>query len=216
MPRPGVTDIYRRQARAEGFVSRAVYKLKAIDEKYRLFRRGQRVLDLGCTPGSWLQYIAGRVGPEGLVLGVDLEVPRVSLVHPLYFIPGDILSLDFGAIRAQSPYFDVVVSDLAPKTSGIKGVDQQRSLELAQRAWEAAQEFLAPGGHFLVKIFEGPDTGGLVSQLKLAFRQCHRIKPAGSRPASKEYYLLGLSKRTDSNQEEKSSDTAASPTQLRF
>jgi len=197
MPRPGVTDPYRRQARVEGFVSRAVYKLKAVDEKYRLFRRGQRVLDLGCTPGSWLQYIGGRVGPEGLVVGVDLTAPQISLVHPLYFIPGDVLSLDFAAIRAQSPYFDVIVSDLAPRTSGIKGVDQQRSLELAQRAFETAQTFLAPGGHFLVKIFEGPDTGVLVARLKKAFTQCQRIKPAGSRPASKEYYLLGLGKRTE-------------------
>lgn len=205
MPRPGGRDAYRRQARAEGFVSRAIYKLKTIDEKYRLFRRGQRVLDLGCTPGSWLQYIALRTGPEGLVIGVDLEAPQVSLVHPLYFLPGDVLSLDFEVIRAQSPYFEVIVSDLAPKTSGIKGVDQQRSLELAQRAWEIAQEFLASGGHFLVKIFEGPDTGILVTQLKQAFKQCQRIKPAGSRPASKEYYLLGLEKLTGLNQEEKRS-----------
>lgn len=196
MPRPGVTDAYRRQAQAEGFVSRAVYKLKAIDERYRLFRRGQRVLDLGCTPGSWLQYIAARVGPEGLVVGVDLEAPKTPLAPPLYFIAGDVLSIDFEVIRAQSPYFEVVVSDLAPKTSGVKGVDQQRSLELAQRAWETAQALLAPDGHFLVKIFEGPDAGSLAAQLKQAFKHCHRIKPAGSRPASKEYYLVGLGRRT--------------------
>jgi 23S rRNA (uridine2552-2'-O)-methyltransferase len=196
MPRPGVADSYRRQARTEGYVSRAVYKLKAIDKKYRLFRRGHRVLDLGCSPGSWLQYIGSRIGPEGLALGVDLTAPQVPVVPPLYFIPGDIQSLYLGEIQAQSPYFDVVVSDLAPKTSGIKGVDQQRSLELAQQAWEAAQKLLAPGGHFLVKIFEGPDAGDLASQLKKAFRQCHRVKPAGSRPTSKEYYLLGLGKLT--------------------
>ena len=209
MPRPGVADSYRRQARVEGFVSRAVYKLKAIDEKYRLFRRGYRVLDLGCSPGSWLQYIASRIGPEGLALGVDLKAPQISLVHPLYFIHGDVLSLDFKAIRDQSPYFDVIVSDLAPKTSGIKGVDQQRSLELAKRAWEAAQELLAPGGHFLVKIFEGPDSGDLIAQLKKAFRQCHRVKPAGSRPASKEYYLLGLGKRIGKRQEADSAKSTA-------
>ena len=205
MPRPGVADSYRRQARAEGFVSRAVYKLKTIDEKYQLFRRGQRVLDLGCSPGSWLQFIGSRVGPEGLVLGLDLEAPKISLVHPLYFLPGDVLSLDFEAIRAQSPYFDVIVSDLAPKTSGIKGVDQERSLELAQRAWDAAKQLLAPGGHFLVKIFEGPDTISLAAQLKKAFRRFHRVKPAGSRSASKEYYLLGLSQRNGNRQEATSS-----------
>jgi 23S rRNA (uridine2552-2'-O)-methyltransferase len=198
MPRPGVTDAYRRQAQAEGFVSRAIYKLKAIDDKYRLFRQGQRVLDLGCTPGSWLQYIAARVGPEGLVVGVDLEAPKAPLAPPLHFIAGDVLSIDFEVIRAQSPYFEVVVSDLAPRTSGVKGVDQQRSLELALRAWETAQAFLAPGGHFLVKIFEGPDAGSLAAQLKGAFEHCHRLKPAGSRPASKEYYLLGLGRRAGS------------------
>lgn len=202
MPRPGVADSYRRQAQVEGFVSRAVYKLKALDEKYRLFRRGHRVLDLGCSPGSWLQYIAACVGPEGLVLGIDLEAPQISLVHPLCFITGDVLSLDFEAIQVKSPYFDVIVSDLAPKTSGVKGVDQERSLELAQRAWETAQKLLAPDGHFLVKIFEGPDTGSLAAQLKKAFRQFHRVKPAGSRPASKEYYLLGLGKKTEKKRED--------------
>jgi 23S rRNA (uridine2552-2'-O)-methyltransferase len=181
-------------------VSRAVYKLKAIDEKYRLFQPGHRVLDLGCSPGSWLQYIVSRVGPEGLALGVDLEAPQVPLAHPLYFIPGDILSLDFEAIRAKSPYFEVVVSDLAPRTTGIKGVDQLRSLEWALRACDAAQELLVKSGHFLVKIFAGPDAGVLMAQLKKAFKQCHRIKPAGSRPASKEYYFLGFGKLTDSTQ----------------
>ncbi|MGQ9687593.1 MAG: SAM-dependent methyltransferase [Desulfobaccales bacterium] len=195
MPRPGVADAYRRQAQAEGFVSRAVYKLKAIDLKYRLFRRGQRVLDLGCSPGSWLQYIARRIGPQGLVVGVDLEPPKVPLVHPLYFLEGDVRSIDFKVLRAQSHYFEVIVSDMAPKTSGIKGVDQQRSLELARRAWEAAQELLAPGGHFLVKIFEGPEAEILAAEVKKAFRACHRLKPPGSRPASKEYYVLGLGKR---------------------
>jgi 23S rRNA (uridine2552-2'-O)-methyltransferase len=197
-----VSDSYRHQARAEGFVSRAVYKLKAIDEKYRLFRPGYRVLDLGCSPGSWLQYIASRVGPEGLALGVDVAGVKVPLAHPLYFVPGDILSIDLEAIRAQSPYFEVIVSDLAPRTTGVKGVDQQRSLELAQQAWAVAQKLLVRGGHFLVKIFEGPDTGVLIAQLKKAFKQCHRLKPAGSRPASKEYYLLGLGKLTDKSQED--------------
>lgn len=208
MPRPGVPDPYRGQARAQGFLSRAVHKLMAIDKKYRLFRRGQRVLDLGCSPGSWLQYIASRLGPEGLAVGVDLVPPQVTLTPPLHFVSGDALSIDLGVIQAQSPYFDVIVSDLAPQTSGIKGVDQQRSLELAQRAWDLGRELLAPGGHFLVKIFEGPDTDILVAQLKKAFRQCHRIKPAGSRPASKEYYLLGLGNKSGGRKEFKSLKTA--------
>jgi 23S rRNA (uridine2552-2'-O)-methyltransferase len=176
-------------------VARAVYKLKEIDEKYRLFKEGQRVLDLGCSPGSWLQYIASRVGPRGLVLGVDLAQPAIELAPPLYFMAGAVGSLDFRAVAAISPYFDAVVSDLAPKTTGMRAVDQQRSLELAWQAWEVAQKLLRPGGHFLVKVFEGPDTPALVAALKAAFGQTRRVKPAGSRRASREIYLLGLNQR---------------------
>lgn len=195
MPRPGAPDYYRQRARSEGYVARAVYKLKAIDDKYRLFQGGQRVLDLGCSPGSWLQYIGPRVGPRGLVLGVDVIPPMIDLAPPLSFLQEDVESLDLAALRGISPYFDVVVSDLAPKTTGVRAVDQQRSLRLAERAWELARELLRPGGHFLVKVFEGPDTPALVAVLKQAFSQCHRVKPAGSRPASRELYLLGLRKR---------------------
>src|SRR4030042_29356 len=142
MPRPGVPDPSRRRAGAEGYVSRAVYKLKAIDEKYHLFRPGQRVLDLGCSPGSWLQYIGARVGPQGLVVGVDLITPRIDLSPPIYFLKGDFLSLAADTLKAISPVFEVV------------------------------------------------------GRLKKTFRQCPRIKPAGSRQASLELYLLGLKKRT--------------------
>ena len=156
MPRPGEPDYYRSRARAEGYVARAVYKLKEVDEKYHLIKPGQRVLDLGCSPGSWLQYIASRVGPGGLVVGVDAAPPAIEVVPPLYFVHGEVTSLDLETIIAISPMFDVVVSDLAPKTTGMRQVDQQRSLELASLAWEWARQLLREGGHFLVKVFEGP------------------------------------------------------------
>ncbi len=194
MPRPGQPDIYRTRARAQGFVARAVFKLKEIDAKYRLFRKEQRVLDLGCSPGSWLQYISSRTGPGGLVLGVDVNQPEIDLAPPLYFIQGELGSLDLETITAISPYFDVVVSDLAPKTTGMRAVDQQRSLELALLAWQWAQKLLRPGGHFLVKIFEGPDSASLAAALKADFNLVRYVKPAGSRPASREIYLLGLHK----------------------
>lgn len=200
MPRPGVPDPYRLKAKAQGFVSRAVFKLMAIDAKYRLFKAGQRVLDLGCSPGSWLQYIGAQVGPEGLVVGVDLQPLEIEVAPPLYFLSGDISSLDFGALRAISPDFDAVVSDMAPKTTGLREVDQERSVELAHQALACAQELLKPGGHFLVKVFAGPETESLVSDLRQIFTHVHRIKPAGSRPASPEMYLLGLQKRTGPGQ----------------
>ncbi|MFA5112046.1 MAG: RlmE family RNA methyltransferase [Desulfobaccales bacterium] len=196
MPRPGQPDIYRTRARAEGYVARAVYKLKEVDEKYHLFQPGQRVLDLGCSPGSWLQYIASRTGPKGLVVGVDVNPPAIPVAPPLYFVPGEVTSLDLETITAISPVFDVVVSDLAPKTTGMRQVDQQRSLELAFLAWDWARKLLREGGHFLVKVFEGPDTPTLTAVLKAGFSLCRHVKPAGSRPASREIYLLGLKKRS--------------------
>jgi 23S rRNA (uridine2552-2'-O)-methyltransferase len=196
MPRPGEPDYYRSRARAEGYVARAVYKLKEVDEKYHLIQPGQRVLDLGCSPGSWLQYIASRVGPGGLVVGVDAAPLAIEVVPPLYFVQEEITSLDLETIIAISPMFDVVVSDLAPKTTGMRQVDQQRSLELAQLAWEWARKLLRAGGHFLVKVFEGPDTSALAAVLKKNFNLYRPIKPAGSRPASREIYLLGLKKRS--------------------
>lgn len=200
MPRPGIPDYYRLKARAKGFVSRAVFKLQAIDEKYHLFKAGQRVLDLGCSPGSWMQYIGPKVGPEGLVVGVDLNPPQIEVAHPLYFVHGDVTSLDFGLLRLLSPHFEVIVSDMAPKTTGIREVDQQRSLALAEQALAYAKELLAPGGHFLVKVFEGPETETFVRKLKEMFARVQRVKPAGSRPASPEIYLLGLKKRAGPGQ----------------
>ncbi|HZE21023.1 MAG TPA: RlmE family RNA methyltransferase, partial [Desulfobaccales bacterium] len=185
MPRPGQSDFYRSRARAEGYVARAIYKLKEVDDKYHLFKQGQRVLDLGCSPGSWLQYIASRTGPRGLVLGVDVNPPAIKVAPPLYFVPGEITSLDFEAVTAICPAFDVVVSDLAPKTTGQRQVDQQRSLELAFQAWDWARRLLQEGGHFLVKVFEGPDTPALAAVLKKNFALCRPVKPAGSRPASR-------------------------------
>lgn len=195
MPRPGEPDYYRSRARAEGYVARAVYKLKEVDEKYHLIKEGQRVLDLGCSPGSWLQYIASRTGPGGLVVGVDATLPGIEMIPPLYFVHGEVTSLDLETIIAISPVFDVVLSDLAPKTTGLRQVDQQRSLELAFLAWEWARKLLRESGHFLVKVFEGPDTPALAAVLKKNFSLCRPVKPAGSRPASREIYLLGLKKR---------------------
>jgi len=195
MPRPGVPDSYRTRARAEGYVARAVYKLKAIDGKYRLLQPGQHVLDLGCAPGSWLQYLASRVGPTGVVVGVDLTPLAIPVAPPVYFVLGDSAGLDLEAITAISPDFDAVVSDMAPRTTGIREVDQQRSLDLALTAWEWARKLLRPGGHFLVKVFEGPGVEGLIRELEAAFRICRRVKPPGSRAASKEIYLLAMNRR---------------------
>jgi 23S rRNA (uridine2552-2'-O)-methyltransferase len=195
MPRPGMPDAYRTRAQAEGFAARSVYKLKAIDEKYLLLTPGHRVLDLGCSPGSWLQYLASRVGPGGLVVGVDLNQPAIPVTPPIFFVPGEAGGEMLPAVTAISAAFDAVVSDMAPKTTGIRETDQQRSLDLAYAAWQWAQSLLRPGGHFLVKVFEGPGVEGLIKELQAGFRVCRRVKPPGSRAASKEIYLLAMNRR---------------------
>lgn len=184
-------DYYSRRAKAESFASRAVYKLADLDRKYRLFRPGQRVLDLGCAPGSWLQYISSRVGPQGLVLGIDRQPLKITLAPPIRFILGDLRQLKPEAVQGEAPVFEVVVSDLAPATSGVKEVDQARSLELARLSWHWARKLLAVGGHYLVKVFNGPEVPEFVAELKAAFREVRVAKPTGSRPESRELYLVG-------------------------
>jgi 23S rRNA (uridine2552-2'-O)-methyltransferase len=198
-----VPDHYRTKAQAEGYVARAVYKLKALDDKYHLLQAGQRVLDLGCSPGSWLQYLASRVGAGGLVVGVDMTPPAIEVAPPIYFVQGEVGGLDLGAVSAISASFDAVVSDMAPRTTGIRDVDQQRSLDLALSAWEWARKLLRPGGFFLVKVFEGPGVEALARELEAAFKVCRRVKPPGSRAASKEIYLLALNRRAEVVKERK-------------
>ncbi|MBW1916636.1 MAG: RlmE family RNA methyltransferase [Deltaproteobacteria bacterium] len=195
MARRIIVDHYARRAKHEHYVSRAVYKLKAIDQKYRLFGPGQRVLDLGCSPGSWLQYLGPRVGLAGLVVGIDRQPPVIDIAPPLYFIAGDLEELNLDQVKALSADFDAVLSDLAPATSGIRDVDHQRSMHLARLAWYWAQELLRPGGHFLVKVFEGLDFAELVKQVRSHFTRTHIVKPAASRSESREIYLLGWRRR---------------------
>jgi 23S rRNA (uridine2552-2'-O)-methyltransferase len=189
-------DYYSRQARQEHFASRAVYKLADIDRKFRLFHPGQRVLDLGCAPGSWLQYLSTRLGPQGLVVGLDRQALKKALEPPVQFLQADITTFDPNRLKTLTPTFDVVVSDLAPATSGIKDVDHQRSLTLARLSWHYARLLLAEKGHYVVKVFEGPDFPEFVAEIKPHFQQVQIVKPTGSRSDSREIYLVGRRRLT--------------------
>jgi len=191
-------DYYSRKARQEQFASRAVYKLADIDRKYRLCRPGQRVLDLGCAPGSWLQYLSSRVGPHGLVVGVDQQPLASPPGPPVVFRQADITTLAPEDLYPLSTAFDAVLSDLAPATSGVKDVDHQRSLALARRAWEFAEVLLAAGGHFLVKVFAGPDLPAFVAAIRPHFHKVSLIKPTASRKESREIYVLGYQRKEKS------------------
>ncbi len=194
-----VRDYYFKKARKEKYPARSVFKLEEVQNKYRLFRRGDAVLDLGCHPGSWSLYASSVVGPTGLVVGVDLQEtnkePREggSFIH---WICGDITDPELiDRIKAIRPAFKVVVSDIAPKTTGNRWADHQHSMRLVIQTLELARHFLHEKGHYLGKIFQGEDMPGLVSDLKEQFNFVKVIKPQSSRKESREVFLLGMEYR---------------------
>ncbi len=183
-------DHYSRRARREGFPARSVYKLEEIDNKYKLLKPGQIVLDLGCAPGSWTLYAAAQVGAQGRVLAVDLNEPASSWPPQATFVQGDLLKMDLSAFLPEKTC-DVLLSDMAPKTMGRREVDQARSLELGQIAWSWAQRLLKPGGHFVCKLFQSPDAEELAREIGSRFKQFSRLKPQATRSQSVEIFVVG-------------------------
>ena len=192
MARRGQEDAYYHRAKREGYVARSVYKLMEMDRRWRLLRRGQRVLDLGCHPGSWLQWISRRVGPRGLVVGVDLKPPVMALPGNARFVAGDLLSLEAERLRALAPGYHLVLSDAAPATTGVVLRDVAASLELAERVLDLALALLSPGGGLVVKVYYGEGAEELVRRVKAAFRQGRTFRPRATRGGSRETYLVGL------------------------
>ncbi len=184
-------DAAYRRAKAEGKVARAVYKLEELDRRFRLIRPGRRVLDLGCWPGSWLAYAAERVGPEGLVVGLDLRPVEIPLPAHVHTAVADVTRIDPAVLVERFGPFDVVVSDMAPHTSGDRATDQHRSEELAHAALRIATAVLRPGGHFAVKVFQGPGFGVLLSEVRRAFAEGRALVPPSTRAGSREQYLVG-------------------------
>lgn len=184
-------DHWGRKARRDGYAARSVYKLEDIDRKVHLFRPGMRVLDLGAFPGSWTVYAAQRVGPRGQVLGLDLQAPRQALPPNAEMRQQDVMAADL-AQRLAGRRWDVVLSDMAPSTSGHRLVDQARSFALAMRALELATQLLAPGGSFVAKIFQGPDFDEARRRVGACFERVRIVRPPATRAESIETFLVGL------------------------
>jgi 23S rRNA (uridine2552-2'-O)-methyltransferase len=186
-------DHYARRARDEKWLARSVYKLEEIDRRYKLIREGHFVLDLGCYPGSWCQYSSKKVGPRGQVLGIDLKKPDRFSAPNFRFLKADVLDLDPAWLANASGRRDVVLSDLAPQTSGIHVADTSRSMGLAKCALAIALAMLKKRGHFLCKVFEGEDIEELRGDMACHFEAVRTLRPAAVRRKSREVYLLGLS-----------------------
>ena len=190
-----IKDHYFYKAKHDGYVARSAYKLEELDKKYRIIRKGNFVLDLGCSPGSWLQYASKKVGKKGRVLGVDLQPVIHSLPIHVKVLEADIFDLTEKDLEMDGGLVDVFLSDMAPKTTGIRATDVQHSFTLNQQVLSLAIELLRPQGTLLVKAFQGAPLEGLRSAFVESFDKVRLCKPKSSRAESVEIYLLGLGKK---------------------
>jgi 23S rRNA (uridine2552-2'-O)-methyltransferase len=190
--REHVNDPYVQKAKAEGYRSRAAYKLLELDRKDRLLAPGQLVVDLGAAPGSWAQVAAAKLGARGRVVAVDL-LPMAPLPG-VRFVQGDfrereVLDALLAALGGEKA--DLVISDLAPNISGIAVSDQARAMHLAELALEFSRQCLKPGGSLVVKVFQGVGFTEFHRAMREAFAKVGSRKPEASRGRSSEMYLLG-------------------------
>ena len=191
-----VNDYYSRKAKKDKYPARSVYKLEEAQRKYKIIRRGDSVLDLGCYPGSWSLYASEIVGPKGIVVGVDLKQadcsPRID-GGPIHWLCQDITEPELVvAVRKFRPAFRVLISDLAPKTTGNRWLDSQKSLELVYTTLSLAELLLLNKGHYICKVFQGEDFPAFVDELKKRFAMVKVIKPKSSRVESREVFVLAM------------------------
>ncbi|MEE9134870.1 MAG: RlmE family RNA methyltransferase [Nitrososphaerales archaeon] len=184
------TDSYRRQARLKGYRSRAAFKLIQIDGQYHILAQGMNVLDIGCYPGGWLQVASQRVGPNGLVVGVDLR--EVSpLGDNVRIFRGDVTDRTFTEEMLEADdKVDLVLSDLSPNVSGIWELDHARQIDMTLNVLQLIPLLLKDGGTALLKVFEGDLLKSVWNRAKIDFESLKYVKPKASRPKSSELYLL--------------------------
>jgi len=190
--RAGRHDAAYKRAKQENYAGRAIYKLEELDKKFRLVKRGNRVLDLGCWPGSWMQYASQKIGDNGYIYGLDLHA--VELALPSW------VETEIADVYTWSPLttfgdgferFDLVMSDMAPNTTGDRHTDVWRSEELCRRALEIGRQTLRPGGRIVVKVFQGGEFRELLRELQTTYQEAKPYHARNTRSGSFEQYLVG-------------------------
>lgn len=196
-------DYYFLKAKRENYPARSVYKLQEIDAKFHLIRQGLRILDLGCAPGSWSLWAAQKIGPKGHILACDLHSIETDFPSQVTFLKEDVFAASetFTQKLAEIGPFDLVMSDMAPRTTGTKFTDQARSYDLACEAFELAKRELKEKGNFIVKIFMSADAQRLLADMRKAFQSVKTFKPKSSRAESKETFFIGLSRLPKASEE---------------
>jgi 23S rRNA (uridine2552-2'-O)-methyltransferase len=185
-------DYFFKQAKKENFAARSVFKLEEIDERFHIIKPGYQILDLGAAPGSWSQYCSRKIGPKGRVLGIDIQPIKITMQNAV-FVTADMRELSLEQTMKDNgiaPPFDVVLSDMAPKTIGIKLTDQMRSLELCELALATAERFLKPKGTFVCKMFHSDEFEDYRDKLRKRFERVEVLRPKSTRKESKEIFFI--------------------------
>jgi len=194
-----VRDYYFNKAKKDRYPARSVYKLEEVQQKYSFLHRGDSVLDLGCYPGSWSLFAAEVVGPRGIVVGVDLQQAEEAArpdSSPIHWLCQDIMEPELiPLLRRIRPAFKVLISDLAPKTTGNRWADSQHSLELVRKTLALAEILLLDKGHYICKVFQGEDFPAFFEVVKGRFEMAKVLKPKSSRTESREVFVLGMGYR---------------------
>lgn len=188
-----VKDYYFNKAKKQDFLARSIFKLEEIDEKFHVLNEADRVIDLGYYPGSWIQYTAKKVGPGGYVFGIDIKSVNKKLfdIKNVKVIQNDIFDISTLEEIEQSSAFDVLLSDMAPNTTGIKSVDQLRSLNLIEKIFEIMPLFLKLNGNCVLKVFDSNEAQKYLKEQKNRFESFDFLKPKSTRSVSKEFFVIG-------------------------
>ncbi len=188
-----VKDHYFEKAKKENYFARSVYKLEEINKKYSVIHKNDTVLDLGYHPGSWIQYTSKFIEERGLIVGIDIKPVNKNLVSVknISLLEKDIFDVYQLSELGVSHQFDTVLSDMAPNTTGIKSIDQARSLALVEKVCELLPTFLKEGGNFVIKIFDSNDAQHFIKGLEKDFEVLKKLKPKSTRSVSKEFFVIG-------------------------
>jgi 23S rRNA (uridine2552-2'-O)-methyltransferase len=188
-----VKDHYFHKAKKENFLARSVYKLEEIDERFKVLKKGDQVIDLGYHPGSWIQYTSEKIGKEGIVIGCDIKEVNNKLLNlsNVRLFKKDVFTIETMEELGVSDQFNVVLSDMAPNTTGVMSVDQIRSLNLVEMVFSLLPKFLKPGGNLVIKVFESNDAQVFLKANKNLFEEFHYLRPKSVRSVSKEFFVIG-------------------------
>ena len=189
-----VKDHYYNKAKKENYLARSIYKLEEIDQKYKILTKGDKVFDLGYHPGSWTQYTAKKVGDKGRVIGIDIKEvnQKLNTISNVTVYEKDVNDVKNLEELGMQDKFDVLISDMAPNTTGIKSVDQTRSLQLVEMVFYHLPNFLKEGGNFVIKVFDSNDAQQYLKQQRHMFEKFHFLKPKSTRSVSKEFFVIGI------------------------